>query len=330
MYASADFRRSFHDSFGRFPAWKLLLPAAMDGLGGFMTSVGGPNTPGSWSVLLGQCQVFFAMLFSMCLLGSSYRLLQILGAVLVVIGSSMAIVPDLFGGELPDLAGKAGYVIIFFCSDVPYALAAVYKDFAFKTAALDVFYLTATVSWAQLVISWCYLPLLSIPALGGQELSTIPASLVDGAKCFFGDTSVPVYNSDGLITGYCGLSTTLVTFCFSISGFLSGIMTLYIMKMGSATLYVLASALALPIANLSFSVAPLMAAVGLESEPFSWYNAVGVVMVVIGFVAYALVEQSAASEEGVAPLLDGDDDSESSCHGTGKVESVVDRPAPVV
>lgn len=289
-------------------------------------SVGGPNTPGDWAVLLGQCQVFFTMVFSVCILRARFTVVQVLGATLVVIGSSMAILPHL-SCRCSALVGKVGYVIVYFLSDAPYALAAVYKDFAFKTAALDVYYLTAFVSWTQLVISWCYLPLLSIPAFGGTPLSSIPESLSDGAKCFFGDTSVKVYDSDNVFTGYCGANVTVSTLCYSLSCFLLGITNLYIMQKGSATLYVLTIALCVPIANLSFSVPALMMAVGLEPDSFSWYNFAGVVMVVVGFVAYALVERSVAVEDSESSLLDGGENCQSVCEAC-KVENTVDGSNP--
>lgn len=35
----------------------------------------------------------------------------------------------------------------------------VYKEWSFRSAALDVFFLTAMVSWIQLVLTWVFLPL---------------------------------------------------------------------------------------------------------------------------------------------------------------------------
>jgi len=164
----------------------------------------------------------------------------------------------------------------------------VYKDFAFKRGDLDVFYLTACVSWVQLLVTWCYLPLLSLPAFGGLDLASLPAVLADGASCFVGDTSTPVYDSTGSVTGYCSSFTTAITFTFSLTGFAGGICQLFIMKFGSASLYALSSALAVPITNVCFSVPGLMQRVGIQATPFSWSNAVGVVLVVTGFVLYAL------------------------------------------
>lgn len=284
--ASPRFRKALQDSARRFPPWKLLIPAFLDGLGNLLDSVGGPNVPGSWTVLLGQSLVFFTMIFSFFIFGARFSAKQMTGAGLVVLGACMAVLPEIFAGA--EAARHVGYAIVFFSADIPQALSAVYKDFAFKSGELDVFYLTAVVSWVQLFVSWVYLPLLSLPALGALDLSSIPQVVSGGAACFLGDSSTPVYDAAGMVTGYCSRSTTLITFTYSLSGFAAGICQLYIMKLGSATLYVLSVALAVPISNFCFDIPFLMEAVGLTAAAFSWWNAVGVAMVVSGFTMYAI------------------------------------------
>lgn len=282
---SAQFRQSVAESSRAFPWYMLLIPASMDGLADFLSSVGGPSTPGSWSVLLGQSSVFFTMLFSALFLKSRFSIRQAIGALAVVVGASLAILPDLFKGSCHC---AVVYVLVFFSSDIPQSLSQVYKDYAFKAADLNVFYLTCVVSWFQLVMTWFYLPLLSIPALGGVDLTSIPDVMRDGAKCFLGDTSVPIYNSDDVVTGQCGSNVTLVTLVFSISGFLEGIFALLVMKQGSATLSVLTSAVRLPMSDMAFCWPALMRVISVEPSSFSWYNVGGLALVMVGFVGFGL------------------------------------------
>lgn len=116
----------------------------------------------------------------------------------------------------------------------------------------------------------------------------IPGIFVNGTKCFLGEESIPVYDEDVSVTGYCGSTVTILTFAFSISGFIGAICKLYLLKFGSATLYVLTGALAMPIADFCFNVPLLTELVGIPPTPFSWYNAIAVAMVVVGFTAYSL------------------------------------------
>merc|ERR1712113_1145103 len=121
----------------------------------------------------------------------------------------------------------------------------------------------------QLLVTWCYLPLLSLPAFGGLNLTSLPEVLSDGASCFAGDPSTPVYDAAGSVTGYCSSFTTAITFTYSLTGFAGGICQLFVMKMGSASLYALSLALAIPITNSCFSLPFLMSLVGLQATPFS-------------------------------------------------------------
>jgi len=57
---------------------------------------------------------------------------------------------------------------------------------------LDIFYLTVWVSWIQLVISWVFVPVLSLPGFGGVSLDDIPSVFKNGFLCFTGDSSIPV------------------------------------------------------------------------------------------------------------------------------------------
>ena len=50
-------------------------------------------------------------------------------------------------------------VVIFAAADIPTSLSFVFKEWSFKSAHLDVFFLTACVSWMQLAIVWLFLPL---------------------------------------------------------------------------------------------------------------------------------------------------------------------------
>ena len=119
-----------------------------------------------------------------------------------------------------------------------------------------------------------------------MDLSDVPASISGGAACFAsgftGDTSIPIYDSEGNTTGYCSSFTTKITFVYSLSGFAAGMTLLFVMKYGSATLYTIANTLSIPIASFMFSVPFLVQLVGLEL-----LNTLGVLIVASGFTLYA-------------------------------------------
>lgn len=57
-------------------------------------------------------------------------------------------------------------VVIFTASVVPMGLSSVLKEKFFKKNLVDVFLLTACVSWSQLALTWVFVPLLSLKDFG--------------------------------------------------------------------------------------------------------------------------------------------------------------------
>ena len=81
-------------------------------------------------------------------------------------------------------------------------------------------------------------------------------------------------------------------------------LVLTILKEGSAVLFALTIAATLPLSDLAFGIPALMHAVGLPVSSFSAYNAGGLVLVLVGFLAYTLRSADATGSGGG----DGDDD----------------------
>lgn len=270
-----------------FPVWKFAVLALLDGLADFLQSSSGSTTPGSWQVLINQAQIFFIMACSWLLLRSRYKWVQVFGATLTLVGTCIGVIPNL--GRCDSDRCLVTSTIVFFAADVPAALSTVWKQAALQGAGIDVFVLTAAVSWLQLFLTWALLPLQSFSAFGGVDLHSLPDAVADGARCFAGDTSVAVYDKAGKVIGHCGPYVTMVTFAFSLSGFISGILNLYVVKHGSAALMVLGTAVTVPLSALAFSVPAIM---GKDAQPFNWDDVVGLALVALGFLAYNYKEVS--------------------------------------
>eukprot|EP00051_Salpingoeca_urceolata_P004834 m.68095 g.68095 ORF g.68095 m.68095 type:complete len:469 (+) comp13876_c0_seq1:190-1596(+) len=267
----------------KFPIWKFAIIGLLDGLSDLLNSIGGVNCPGGVQILLQQLVIPFTMGISYIVFKSRYTMLESAGATLIIGGALLAILPPLV--EHKDSGRTLWYaVLIVALSYVPQASSGVFKDHAFRSADLNIFYLTAVVSWTQLGLTWVFAPIQSIPGFGGVKLHDIPEVFRDGAHCFGGDTSIPVYRTDDdTIDGYCSLWVTEITLVYSSCGFIAGIFQLLILKHGSAVMMVLCQAITLPLSNLLFSARPLMKS---EVEPFSAWDIGGLVVVLLGFVTY--------------------------------------------
>jgi hypothetical protein len=271
----------------------------LDGLAEFLTSVGGVHSPGSLQTLLGQLIIPVTLGLAVCITRAKFRGSQALGAVVIVLGVCVATVPQFTSGSKTAEGQKTYWysIVVFAIGQVPAAASVVGKDFLFKKGALDVFYLSCLVSWCQLFISWLFVPLESIHALGGVPMAQIGNVMADGARCFLGER-VPkdrpaalALNATQLAAAsieYCrGAYVPAVTLSYSVAGFIQGVLQLYIVKWHSATLAVLCQAVTLPLSNLAYSV-PLF--FGSDAEPFSPWNVVGLLVTVCGLLLY----QSAA------------------------------------
>ena len=222
------------------------------------------------------------MLLSSYFLAQRYRSTQYVGAALIMCGSLLAAVPtsgSSSGGS--DVAGAVLWYgpLILLAATLPNSLSNVYKERNFKVEGLDVIFLTTAVSLYQVLLGFCFAPLLAVPALGGLPLTAVPHNLWQGWQCFLGHE----------LEGYgCHLPPPpwLVLLLYVLVNFVYNLLLLLITKHGSALLLVIASAVSLPITNVVFTLPLVM---GDEAERWSWWNGAGLVVVVVGFLLYSLL-----------------------------------------
>jgi len=329
----------------RFPIWKLAVLGFFDGFSDFLSSVGGIGTPGSVQTVLNQTLIFYTMVFAIILLGSRFAPIQYAGGLAVMLGAALTIVPAITNNDTTDdmstgsvmrglgqpeetwaevtscLDGvddaSEGFassvsihwysILIYAASILPQAASYTFKEMTFKKFLLNVFYVSCIVSWTQLALVWVFLPIQSLKGFGNVPLSTIPSQFKEGIQCFFGNQDVIVYQNQSPLA-CCSAHVPVVTMIYSITGFTGGILQLFIMKYGSATLAVVLNALTLPLAQLAFSLEFVM---GDEREPFTFWSIGGLVLVVAGCLVYNLFSAELQRDrehrdrvEGTAPKAD--------------------------
>lgn len=276
-------RRHLTAAMWNYPFRYIFVMAFLDALADFLSSVGSVNTPGDWQTLLQQLTTPATIAFSLLLLGSRFRRAEYAGALVIVAGSALAVTPVFTSSAGPGGGRTRWYsVLIYTCSVLPSSASGVLKESAFKAVAFDIFMLSMLVTWLQLVLSWLFVPLLSLDGFGGIPMRDIPGTLRDGFWCLLGHSDIPVHEFDRVV-GHCSSAVARYTLADSSTDFVSGVFELLILQQGSAVLYVLSAALALPLANMAFSVRAVM---GSSTEPFSWYDVGGLAVVMCGFALY--------------------------------------------
>ena len=255
----------------RFPQRKYILMGLLDSLGTFFAAMGSVGTPGHIQILLNQTLIPFCMLLGRVVLKMKFHPLQILGAALIIGGAGLSTIPGLLNPD-PSAHTKWYACLIYFASNIPMACSAIYKEYGFRNANLNVWWLTQWVSFYQFIIGFLFIPLLMIPGLSGSNTTVSFVDILEqfwgGVKCTFTGCKSPYMAL--LLIGYCGVNVV-----FNTTG-------LFLTKRGGAVLNSLSFSLLLPINAFIFTI-PFL---GKYREPFSWYTVGGLFIVLTGFVLY--------------------------------------------
>ena len=144
-------------------------------------------------ILLQQTAIPISMLISKKLLKAKYVAWQYLGAVIVMAGLCVVLVPSFAVKDGSASVSQAAWVqpvwsLVMALSSVPMCLSSVYKEKTLGEVKMDVIYLNGWVAIFQFLIS---IP-LAIPAAYASNLaiSDIPQNLYDGFKCYAGIDSI--------------------------------------------------------------------------------------------------------------------------------------------
>lgn len=230
------------------PQKKFIVMSFLDASGTFLSAMGSVKTPGYLQTILNQTLIPMIMLTSFFALGTRFSPLQISGASLIIFGALVSSFDSLLNPS--NVAANSSFkisVIFYLCSNLPYALSAVYKEVAFKNQKTDVMYLTQQVSIYQMLVGFAMLPLTSIPGVASEEgipVAEAATTLDDGLLCYLqlphsGCAHKPTFV---LLTGYC-----LLNFIYNTLG-------LYLTKAASSTVNAITSSLLLPITTLAFTL----------------------------------------------------------------------------
>jgi len=129
-----------------------------------------------------------------------YKVPQYIGAVIILGGLVVSVYPSLAGSGTPVLClvhsvgflikpvvGSSGgdplWEIVFFLATVPMAISAVYKQIAFESVDLDVWWLNGWVAVFQFVVGLTYAPLAAI--MTDLPTEQIRPNIWHGLQCVF-------------------------------------------------------------------------------------------------------------------------------------------------
>lgn len=261
----------------KFPKYKFFIMGMLDSIAGIFTLFGGVYTSGNTQGLLFQTVVPITMIMAYFILGTRYRISQVFGALVIMIGVVVVILPkflypstDPTESTTPD---KPIFNIIFLLSVLPMAFSTIYKEIAFNDIELDVNYLQYWVAVWQFLFGFLLIPLNTFSFLGPNQMtwSELPYAIWNGMKCLGGYNTIVSHCGpkklgfdipcDTCETAYVEVIVYLLFNC------LYNVSITLLIKHGSAALLYIIMTLRLPIVNIAFS----LKFVENPPEPFDWY-----------------------------------------------------------
>ena len=240
----------------RSPQRRFIVMGLLDCFGTFFTAMGAVHTPGQLQPVLNQSLVPCTMVVSCIMLRSRYSWRHSIGALLIVSGALVSLSPSLShhaGSAAADsVCERTGdcvhlySVAIYWLSNVPMALSAVYKESRFHNEAMDVCWLTQGVSIYQFLFGFVLAPLQLLPGMSsahGVPASQMLDGMASGWACFVERDA----------TGCAERQTTLLLFAYVGVNFVFNTTGLWLTKHGGAVLNSISYAMLVPLTTVFFS-----------------------------------------------------------------------------
>jgi uncharacterized membrane protein len=297
------------------PKHKFCVMGLYDSVAGIM-QVFATNyiTNSSTIVLVQQSAIPISMLISKLALNAKYTIAQYVGAVIVLLGIVVVMLPTFFGGgDVGAVTGSSEgglyellWIAVMVVSCVPMCMSSVYKEKALGEMDIDVVYLNGWVAIFQFLFA---IPLCIPSALVIDiPIDGIMDNMYGGLKCYAGINTSPHDN--------CALSPLFVTlYLFFNVGY--NILMIVILKIGSANILWMASTVGVPLSNVAFSLKFMPG-----HKPLKAVDIVGLFVIMAGLILYRFwnaIESLGKRFMGYVRLEDSDPETEKKAIMLGKI-----------
>lgn len=242
--------------------WKFhavfMIGGAMDTLFNLTSSWPVPYVSGPIVNTLSNAVLPFTMLASVVFLKTKYKFTHYVGALIVIYGIMVQLMPQLFLGENANgdvKEQKQGiWIMVLILSAIPAALSNVVKEAGLKDAAdMDEWLMNNWVAVYQLIFGLMTLPTVAIPWPAPApviHLSDLGSYMSKANNCFFGhDPPEGDISPDDPNPAKCG-DFAKILFVFLFFNICYNVLSLVIFKRGSSVLFTIASAMRLPVVDV--------------------------------------------------------------------------------
>ncbi|ETV74621.1 hypothetical protein, variant 1 [Aphanomyces astaci] len=266
-----------------FPKYKFAFMALLDSLFNLMAAFPTPHIGGNLANVLGQLLLPVNMIMSFFFLQTKYKRTHIFGAILVIYGGLVDMIPLMQGGgstvNSPD--PSIWWISLYLMALIPAAGSNVYKEIGLKDVDLDIWYTNAWVSAYQILWGLTTVWTIQVPAFNNPPvvLRDFPTYAIAAHECFLGNS---VTFHDKLLLCDQGIFTqVLIFFAFNLA---FNQLMLYIFKEGSSVLFVVSSAICLPLTDVLYMF-PLLTGTK-AAQAFTLHDGFAIFVLVMGMLVY--------------------------------------------
>ncbi|RHY46087.1 hypothetical protein DYB30_003150 [Aphanomyces astaci] len=235
-----------------------------------------PHLGGNLSNVLDQLNLPFNMVLSLIFLNTKYKRCHLLGATLVLYGGFVNMLPLFTGASTLNMPDPTiGWILLFISSLLPAAASNVYKEIALKDVDLDIWYCNAWTSLYQVFLGLLTIWTIRVPALCDPPIDwqDFPEFIGISHQCFLG---YPVEFQGKTLP--CDEGVFELFMWFILFNMIFSQLMLYIFKEGSSVLFVVSSAVCLPLTDILYMFPLLTGA--QATQTFTIYD---------GFALFVLV-----------------------------------------
>ncbi|ETW03085.1 hypothetical protein H310_05512 [Aphanomyces invadans] len=265
-----------------FPHYKFAIMGLFDTLYNLLTAFPTPHIGGNMSNALNQLNLPFNMILSAILLSTRYKRSHYMGAVLVLYGALVTMIPVFRNEVAANMPDPSMFWILFYIIGLlPAAGSNVYKEVGLKDVDLDIWYANAWIStyqilWGALTIWTIQLPAFSDPPVSWQDF---PNYISQAHNCFIGNPAT--FNGKELP---CNNGVFVTFMWYILFNCVYNQIMLYVFKEGSSVLFVVSSAVCLPLTDILYMV-PFIAG-PKASQTFTIYDGFALFVLIMGMLVY--------------------------------------------
>lgn len=222
------------------------------------------------------------MVLSYIFLATRFKRGHILGSILVLYGGLVNMIPIFAGQESANMPDPTvGWITLYIASLVPSAISNVYKEIGLKGVDLDIWYANMWISIYQIILGVATVWTVRIRAFSDPPIpwSELVPYMYKAHECFLGN---PVELGGKELPCDSGVFQTFMVFI--VFNTIYNQLILYILKEGSSVLFVVSSAVGLPLTDLLYML-PILTGTA-AGQKFTIYDGFALFVLVMGLLVY--------------------------------------------